>query len=167
MISRYTDMQAQEPEVTGVTTIPSTPYKLMVIDDNSEITDIIGEVGKYVGFDVTCVNEYDSIRPLYRRVEPHLIFLDLDLGLDEDMEIGERGFDGLDILQFVSTQKCKAPILIVSGSPEDICATTIKYGRELGLKIVGSLRKPFTLSDLEQIMMKFMQSNTSKEAIAT
>ncbi len=157
-------MQEQE---AAVPVTPDKPFKLMVIDDSTEITDIIAEVGKYVGFDVTCANDYDSVRPLFRKVDPHLIFLDLDLGFDEDMEIGERGFDGLDILQFVSTQECKAPILIISGSADDICASTIKIGRELGLKIVGSLRKPFSLSDLEQILMKFMQSGTSKEAVAT
>ena len=72
--------------------------------------------------------------------------------MDEDLEIAERGFDGLEVLQFLASQDCRAPIIIISGSSKDKRVVTVKIGRELNLNVVGSLGKPFKVDQIEKLL---------------
>lgn len=128
--------------------------KLMVIDDDTGISEIIETLGQETGYEVTVVNDYELIRRQYRKVQPDYITLDLDLGVDEELEIAERGFDGLEFLQFLAAQNCKAKIIIVSGSSKETRQVTARIGKELNLDIIGSIGKPFKVSDFEKLLQK-------------
>jgi CheY-like chemotaxis protein len=128
--------------------------KLMVIDDDAGISEIIETLGRETGYDVTVVNDYELIRQQYRKVQPDYITLDLDLGVDEELEIAERGFDGLEFLQFLASQDCQAKIIIVSGSSKETRQVTAKIGKELNLDIIGSIGKPFKVSEFEKLLQK-------------
>lgn len=130
---------------------------LLVIDDNPQISEVIETIGQDAGFEVTVVNNYDLIRAEYRSVQPDFITLDLDLGVDEDMEIGERGFDGLEVLQFLASQQCKSGIVIISGSSKDKRVVTVKIGKELNLDIKGSMGKPFKVAQVEKLLKLLLQ----------
>lgn len=136
---------------------PQNSHRLLVIDDNQGITDIIDEVGSEAGYTVTCINDYEQLRHVYREVEPNYIFLDLDLGIDEEMELAERGFDGLAVVQFLSEQGCKAKIIIISGSEKNKRDITAKIGRELNLDIKGTMGKPFSVENIEKVLLKLKQ----------
>lgn len=74
--------------------------KLLIVDDNKDITDIIEEVARVAGYDVVSVYDFKELKDSHRKFEPGLIFLDLDLGLDEDMDMSEKGYDGLAVFNF-------------------------------------------------------------------
>lgn len=138
--------------------------KLMVIDDDEGISEIIETLGKETGFEVTVVNDYEFIRQQYRKVQPDYITLDLDLGVDEELEIAERGFDGLEFLQFLASQNCKAKILIVSGSSKETRQVTARIGKELALDIIGSIGKPFKVSEFEKLLRKLRGKSPGGES---
>lgn len=133
-------------------------HRLLVIDDNKGITDVISELGTEQGFEVICINEYDKVRQVYREADPDYIILDLDLGMDKDLEIAERGFDGLAIIQFLAEEGCRAKIVIVSGSEKDKRDITTKIGRELELNVVGSMGKPFRVALMEEVLSKLKKA---------
>ncbi len=58
----------------------SSKYRLLLVDDNKEITDILEEVGIDVGYQVSSVNKFDLIIPQIKQFNPTVIFLDLNLG---------------------------------------------------------------------------------------
>lgn len=132
-------------------------HRLLIIDDNEGITDIIAELGTETGYVVTCINDYEQLRQAYRKADPNYIFLDLDLGIDQDMEMSERGFDGLTVLQFLSEQSCQAKIIIISGSDKDKRDITTKIGKELDLDVRGSMGKPFKVENIEKVLLKLKQ----------
>ncbi len=132
-------------------------HRLLVIDDNEGITDIIEELGNEAGYSVTCINDYENLPNTYRNVDPNYIFLDLDLGIDKDLEMSERGFDGLAVVQFLSEQGCQAKIIIISGSEKDKRDVTAKIGRELKLDIKGTIGKPFKLENIEKVLLKLKE----------
>ena len=41
--------------------------KLLIVDDNKDITDIIEEVAKIAGYDVVCVNDFRELNDSYRK----------------------------------------------------------------------------------------------------
>lgn len=136
--------------------------KLLVIDDSRGITDILEEVARGAGYDVTSVNDYQEIRTIYRAFAPDLIFLDLDLGIDADMDLSEKGYDALAILQFLSELSSKAKIVLISSMDKTKRKLTKEIGRELKLAVVGSIAKPFSIDTIELILQK-LKSEQSVE----
>ncbi|MBL4573444.1 MAG: response regulator, partial [Gammaproteobacteria bacterium] len=64
---------------------------MLVVDDSKEFTELIEELARIAGYDVVSVNDFKELKDAYRKFEPDLIFLDLDLGLDKDIDMSEKG----------------------------------------------------------------------------
>lgn len=128
--------------------------RLLIIDDNPGITDIIETIANETGFEVCSVNDPREIRNTYRSFNPELIFLDLDLGLDGDMDLSEKGYDGLTVFKFFEEQNCKARIVLVSGMDKEKRQVTKNLGREMKLNVIGSIPKPFAIEKIEKLLMQ-------------
>jgi len=128
--------------------------KLLIVDDSKDITDIIEEVARVAGYDVICVNDFIELKDAYRKFEPDLIFLDLDLGLDEDMDMSEKGYDGLAVFNFLSSVESRSMIVLISGMGEEKIKLTKNIGKEMGLNVVGSFSKPFSIDRIDQLLLK-------------
>ena len=128
--------------------------KLLIIDDSKDITDIIEEVARIAGYEVMVVNEFKEVKDAYRKFEPDLIFLDLDLGLDEDMDMSEKGYDGLAVFNFLSRIESRSMIVLISGMGKDKINLTKNIGKEMGLNVVGGIAKPFSIDRIDQLLLK-------------
>ncbi|MSR10289.1 MAG: response regulator [Gammaproteobacteria bacterium] len=137
--------------------------RLLVIDDNPDITDIIETIASETGFAVRCVNDYREIRSTYRDFDPELIFLDLDLGLDDDMDLSEKGYDGLTVFKFLEEQNCIARIVLVSGMDKEKRQVTKNLGREMKLNVIGSVPKPFSIEKIEKLLMQLKRDQTATD----
>ncbi len=128
--------------------------KLLIIDDNKDITDIIEEVARVAGYDVIAVNDFREVKKVYREFLPDLIFLDLDLGLDSDMDMSEKGYDGLAVFNFLSESESRSMIVLISGMDKEKINTTKNIGKEMNLNVVGSFSKPFSIDRIDQLLLK-------------
>ena len=128
--------------------------KLLIVDDNKDITDIIEEVARVAGYDVVSVNEFREVKAAYRKFQPDLIFLDLDLGLDEEMDMSEKGYDGLAIFNFLSSIDSRSMIVLISGMDKEKIKLTKNIGKEMNLNVVGSFSKPFSIDRIDQLLLK-------------
>ena len=127
--------------------------KLLIIDDNKDITDILEEVARVADFEVACVNEPGEIASSYRSFSPDLIFLDLDLGVDSDIDLSEKGFDGVNVFQFLSANNCTATIVLISGMGNEKLKLTQEIGKELGLDVIGGIEKPFSIEKIDKLLL--------------
>ncbi|MEX0965506.1 MAG: response regulator [Pseudohongiellaceae bacterium] len=128
--------------------------KLLIVDDNKDITDIIEEVARVAGYEVMSVNDFKEVKTAYREFLPDLIFLDLDLGLDGDMDMSEKGYDGLAVFNFLSAIESRAMIVLISGMDEEKIRTTKSIGKEMNLNVVGSFSKPFSIERIDKLLLQ-------------
>src|SRR5208282_802862 len=65
--------------------------------------------------------------------------------------------DGIELLRLLGERKCKAGIVLMSGSGKRIVESAGQLAQVLGLSIVGNLHKPFRLAELEEVLKKQAQ----------
>ena len=128
--------------------------KLLIVDDNKDTTDLIEEVARVAGYDVAAVNDFRELKETYRNFLPDLIFLDLDLGLDSDMDMSEKGYDGLAVFNFLVEVESRSMIVLISGMDSEKIRLTKNIGKEMNLNVVGSFSKPFSIERIDQLLLK-------------
>lgn len=122
--------------------VANTP-KLLVIDDDAGVTDLIESISRDLKFAVNCVYDYESIGSTYRSFQPDIIFLDLKL----------PGYDGVEVLHYLAEVGCKSKIVLISGVDKTTLNSAGEVGRLNHLNIVGTLNKPFLVEDVERALL--------------
>ena len=120
---------------------------MLVIDDDPIIGQFLSRLGASLGLscDVTTTAErfLELLRP-----ETSLIFLDLIM----------PGIDGIQLLRLLSERRCTTPIIIMSGIDRRVLETAERLAKALDLRVVGRLRKPFRLAQVEAILQEFRRT---------
>ena len=115
--------------------------RLLVIDDEPSICELIGDVATVVGFDVDLAStpgEIDS-----RLGKGHdLVVLDLQLG----------GEDGISAMRTLALRSPGARVVLVSGASERIIASADRVASQYGLEVLGTCHKPFALSAIRGLL---------------
>lgn len=126
------------------------PNRLLVIDDQQDILDFIGEVATDMGFAVALAQDADRFDEHLVRLKPTLIMIDLQM----------PKVDGIELIRKLGRQRSTAQILIASGMDSRVLVSTEQLGRSLGLNVVGVMQKPLLLPDLEAVMARCMEQKT-------
>lgn len=116
--------------------------RLLIIDDEPGIARIIQKVAESCGFDVTLTTDADQFLDRFMEEEPDVIMMDLSM----------PGMDGVELLRFLATAKCRAHVFIVSGFDLRVLETTGRLGSSLGLKIAGTITKPVRVAELRSAL---------------
>lgn len=115
---------------------------LLVIEDAPVHSAIIARIADKLGFNTTSAHSYEDACAVVSAQEFDCITLDLSLG--EHV--------GIDMLRYLWTIRCGAPIIVISQSDEETCNDVVELGRELGLNIYKSVPKPIDLKALRQTL---------------
>lgn len=108
--------------------------RLLVLDDDVELGELIGELGQHSGFDAVVTHDAETFNEELGRAAPDLIVLDLQM----------PNTDGVEILRDLAANGTSAGVLLVSGMDKRTIASAEHFGRQAGLNVVGTLQKPFT-----------------------
>ena len=65
-------------------------WKPLIVHDSNGMTSFIEELARVVGYDLLSVNDFKEAKDACREFEPDIIFLALDLGLDDGMDNSEK-----------------------------------------------------------------------------
>jgi two-component system, OmpR family, response regulator len=106
--------------------------RLLVIDDEPAMGRLIRRVAESCGYEATVTHDSEEFIDALVASEPDAIALDLSL----------PGRDGVELLRFLATSKCRARILIISGFDPRVLETSGRLGVARGLNIAGTLMKP-------------------------
>ncbi len=132
---------------THQSAVLNSPNRLLVIDDQQDILDFIGEVATSLGFAVALASDAERFDEQLLRLKPTLIMIDLQM----------PKVDGIELIRKLGRQRSTAQILIASGMDGRVLVSTEQLGRSLGLNMVGIMQKPLLLPDLESMLARCMQ----------
>jgi EAL domain-containing protein (putative c-di-GMP-specific phosphodiesterase class I)/CheY-like chemotaxis protein len=117
--------------------------KILVIDDECDIGELITAVARDLGFQCDATHEpvtfLEKLSP-----DTHLVLLDLVM----------PEMDGIELLRLLGKRKCKAGIILMSGLSVRTIESAEKFAQALGLFIVGHLQKPFRPIELVEMLQK-------------
>ena len=122
--------------------------RLVALDDENEIVEIVGALAKQAGFDSFATTNPDSFREAVALRNPDVIVLDLQM----------PGGDGVRMLRELAEAKVRAGIFLVTGMDERTIASAEQYGLGKGLRMLGTLQKPF---DPDQLLQHFERAHAA------
>lgn len=119
--------------------------KVLVIDDETDVANAIGDIFSTHGFNV--VKSKDAIEAgcLIKSEAPQIVTVDL----------GMNKFDGLDVIKIINglNLREKIWIIVISGHDEEALKGAVSLGADC------YLQKPYSNDDLEKIINKFFPPN--------
>lgn len=122
--------------------------RLLVVDDQPDILDFVGQVAEAVGFQVRLANDAREFREALPEFRPTLVILDLQMPRT----------DGIELIRELGNLGTTASILISSGMDQRVLASAEQLGVAHGLKMAGILQKPIMLADLEAVLAQHLQA---------
>jgi EAL domain-containing protein (putative c-di-GMP-specific phosphodiesterase class I)/CheY-like chemotaxis protein len=119
-----------------------TGGKVLLVDDDAQITRMIRGIAEQSGFSVTEVNDPLLFEHSYKNDAASLIILDLNM----------PGKDGIELLDFLAEVRSNAQLMFVSGADRRVLGTMEKLAVSRGLNFAGVLEKPVNLTLLRQAL---------------
>jgi DNA-binding response OmpR family regulator len=115
---------------------PTLPDRLIVVDDDPGVADFVTAAAQRCGYETRAVGSLPALQELYPVFEATIIALDLTM----------PEADGIEVMHWLAESGCKARILLVGDTTQDLLDVATRLGRALGLDIAATLMKPFGLA---------------------
>jgi EAL domain-containing protein (putative c-di-GMP-specific phosphodiesterase class I) len=128
----YRAPQGHAPVSTGL---------LLVVDDDADFRDLVSEVGQEMGLETVGVDDPASLIRVLQR-GPSIVLLDLVM----------PRMDGIEVMRSLARHGAQAEIILTSGLDSRVLAGASSLASELGLRIRGTLPKPFRVAELKELL---------------
>nr|WP_228517749.1 EAL domain-containing response regulator [Aliidiomarina indica] len=124
---------------------------MLVLDDEQDVANTICLLAKSAGYetDFSCDSE-GFLEKLSSWSPTHVIV---------DLQLADR--DGIEVIHELAEIECQAAVLIISGLGGRILDSSARAVRENGLRLLGTLSKPFSRTDLLAMLSAETQEVTS------
>lgn len=125
--------------------------KVLLLDNDEDVLDVMHEVLSYEGFDVKCIERTDNILPEIEKYDPDLVILDYLLD----------GINGGELCHQIKENKktSRLPVVIMSAYPR-VLRSLGDYGCD------DFIPKPFDMDDLTWRIQKLIDNKTKKKSHA-
>jgi len=120
---------------------------LIVIDDDQQFADLLGEIAKAADFDVDVI--YDAHDYFAGTKSYSIMVLDLNMPT----------MDGVEVIRKMGKTGQNTHIILVSGYDDGVLHSAEKLAQEHALNIVGTLSKPLQVSDFMNMLKSIDTDN--------
>ncbi len=124
---------------------------IIVVDDEAEVATLIAEVADMVGFDAEVV--VSAKRLLEAEATKRHDAMVIDLFMPDT--------DGFELIEVLAERKCDAAIILVTGYDKVLLNGAEKIARAKGLKLLGTLTKPFQFEEADALLRQVLSSLAS------
>lgn len=118
-----------------------TDLKMIVVDDEPDMAQLVCDIADRVGFNTEQYHHAEDFINAYS-VDADVIALDLMM----------PNVDGVELIRFLAEQQCAAQLVLISGFDSGVLHSAQELAIEQGLHFVGSLQKPFRFGDLSRLL---------------
>lgn len=112
--------------------------RLLSVDDDKDILNIIQGVAAGLGFEVDAVNHPTMFMKAYARIKPDVVTLDIIM---PDM-------DGIELIRWLGDVGCTARVILISGASLAYSKMATRLAEDGAHLDIRPLRKPFRLAEL-------------------
>ncbi|MDD3370822.1 MAG: EAL domain-containing response regulator [Alphaproteobacteria bacterium] len=113
--------------------------RLLIIDDEEDICDLIAEIGQRNGFETRTVSNAENVQNALGDFPPDVIMMDLMM----------PGMDGVELLRTLAEKAKAAQLCLVSGSDSRVLNGARRLGSAHGLNVVAAMEKPLSIANLD------------------
>lgn len=116
--------------------------RLLIVDDDEAVGDLIKRVGERQGFSTQVLLESERFQEVCEAFDPHVILLDVVM----------PNADGVELLRYLVERGTTARIIFVSGYGANYLATAERLGKAHGLSSIQTLTKPIDINELRDAL---------------
>jgi len=127
--------------------------RLLIIDDEEDICDLIAEIGERHGMQPRTTSDAETVAQILADFTPDIIMMDLMM----------PGIDGVELLRLLSEKAKSAKLCLISGSDSRVLNSARRLGSAHGLDVVDALEKPLSIQTLNNFFDRM--SNSGKVAV--
>jgi EAL domain-containing protein (putative c-di-GMP-specific phosphodiesterase class I)/ActR/RegA family two-component response regulator len=124
--------------------------RMLVIDDEEDICDIIAELAGRRGLEVKTISNPEQVALLLADYTPEFIMLDLMM----------PGTDGVELLRLLAEHARGAKLCLISGSDARVLNSARRLGSAHGLDVIAALEKPLNMGMLNALFNQIVGSGT-------
>ena len=121
---------------------------LLIVDDEPEMAEYVGDVADGMGFDCVIATSAKDALDLYGIHKPIGIVMDVVM---PDM-------DGIELVQALAALGCVVPIMVMSGYKKIYIDMIKALAANQKTIIVGGLSKPFRAAELEALLKQILET---------
>lgn len=119
-----------------------TDKRLLVIDDDPAIGEMVSAVAEGLGFEVCVTVRADEFADIYEEFQPTVVILDLVM----------PEIDGIELAQWLAHVKSQAQVIFLTGHNPRFTDAARALADSGDLKSVTTLTKPISLAILRQAL---------------
>lgn len=115
-----------------------TQPRLVVIDDEADIGELIADVAEAKGYAVTTFTAADEALQALPELQPNLIIMDLMM----------PGIDGVEMLRYLAQVAKQSKLCLISGSDITVLNSARRLASAHGLNVLEVFEKPLDIFKL-------------------
>jgi EAL domain-containing protein (putative c-di-GMP-specific phosphodiesterase class I)/CheY-like chemotaxis protein len=128
--------------------------RLLIVDEESDVTDFVGNVARNVGYTVASAPSGAGFVQLLEAFQPSLIMMELHL----------PDTDGVELLRSLAARACTANVVLLSSVDERVLNAAHELGVSHGLAMCGTLAKPIPVAELKAKLAAMLHQNPELDA---
>jgi EAL domain-containing protein (putative c-di-GMP-specific phosphodiesterase class I) len=129
--------------------------RMLVIDDEEDICDLIAEIGMRRGLDVRTISQPEKVPNLLTEFTPDFIMLDLMM----------PGTDGVELLRLLADHVRNAKLCLISGSDVRVLNSARRLGSAHGLDVIAALEKPLSIAALNSLFDRIVAGGKDASSV--
>lgn len=119
-----------------------SPIRLLAVDDDVASAELVVRVAERCGYEGFATSDSRGVINLANALKPEVLSVDICM----------PNIDAHELFKLLAESNYKGKVLIVSGQEPTVLQCTEKHAEALGLRVLGSLQKPFDFAALRQIL---------------
>ncbi len=116
--------------------------KLLVVDDDKAVGDLIRRISVKQGFETLVLLDSVKFQEICESFDPDVILLDIVM----------PNADGVELLRYLAKSRSRARIIFISGYGANYLSTAERLSEAHGLESVRALAKPIDIQELRDAL---------------